>query len=183
MLSDGDKKELLRIARRSIEEHFKGQKFRLEKMSVALAEDRGAFVTLKKRGQLRGCIGYVNPIKPLGEAVANLAVDAAIHDPRFPSLERSELDEVDIEISAMTPLEKITDASVVEVGKHGLYMKRGPYAGLLLPQVATEWGWGRERFLEQTCYKAGLGSGAWKDKETEIYIFSAEVFGEKDDEA
>ena len=88
--------------------------------------------------------------------------------------------EIDIEISAMTLLERIKDVSEIEVGKHGLYMKRGMQSGLLLPQVATEWGWDRDKFIEHTCLKAGIASDAWKDEETEIYIFSAEVFGEKD---
>ena len=181
MLSDNEKQELLQIARKSLEEHFQGRRFMPKDMPEALGKDRGAFVSLKERGQLRGCIGYVKPIKPLGQAVADLAVDAAIHDPRFVPVERSELQDIHIEISAMTPLEKISDVNVIEVGKHGLYMKGGGYSGLLLPQVATEWGWDREKFLEQTCNKAGLNPDAWKDKGTEIYIFSAEVFGEKDD--
>ncbi len=180
MLSDDEKKQLVQIARKSLEEHFEGRRFRPENTSERLREDRGAFVTLKKRGQLRGCIGYVRPIKPLGEAVADLAIDAAVHDPRFPPLERSELKEVDIEISAMTPLKRIKDVSEIEVGKHGLYMKKGMQSGLLLPQVATEWGWDRDKFIEHTCLKAGIASDAWKDEDTEIYIFSAEVFGEKD---
>ena len=180
MLSDDEKKQLVQIARKSLEDYFEGRRFRPENMPEKLNEDRGAFVTLRKHGQLRGCIGYVQPIKPLVEAVANLAIDAAVHDPRFASLESSELKEVDIEISAMTPLKKIKDVSEVEVGKHGLYMKRGMQSGLLLPQVATEWGWDRDKFLEHTCLKAGIAADAWKDEETEIFIFSAEVFGEKD---
>jgi len=182
MLSKSDRHELLKIARASLVEYFRGEKHRPVDLSKALQQERGAFVTLRKRGSLRGCIGYIQAIKPLAEAVADLAVDAAIHDPRFPSMQPDELEEVDIEISAMTPLEKIDDVEVIEVGKHGLYMKRGGYSGLLLPQVATEWGWDREKFLEQTCRKTGLSGDAWKDDDTEIYIFSAEVFGEGDDQ-
>ena len=180
MLSEDEKKRLLEIARKSLESHFEGVRYVPEGLSGALAEPRGAFVTLKKHGQLRGCIGYVQGVKPIGEAVAQLAVDSAIHDPRFSPLQKKELAELDIEISAMTPLEMIEDASAVEVGKHGLYIRRGGRSGLLLPQVATEWGWDREKFLEHTCNKALLPPNAWKEDETEIYIFSAEVFGERE---
>jgi len=117
---------------------------------------------------------------PLDQAVAELAVKAAIEDPRFPSMEKEELDEIDIEISVLTPLERIDDPEKVIIGQHGLYLKSGFASGLLLPQVATQYGWDRETFLEQTCWKAGLPSNAWKEADTEIYTFSAEIFGEKD---
>ena len=178
ILSKSDRCELLKIARASLVEYFGGEKYRHVNLSEALQQERGAFVTLRKQGSLRGCIGYIQALKPLAEAVADLAVDAAIHDPRFPSMQAEELEEADIEISAMTPIEKIDDVEVIEVGKHGLFLKRGGYSGLLLPQVATEWGWDRKKFLEQTCNKAGISKDAWKDDDTEIYIFSAEVFGE-----
>lgn len=178
MLTENERKLLLEIARKSLKEHFEGRKFVPGDLPESLQKERGAFVTLKKEGRLRGCIGYVRAIKPLAQAVADLAVDSAVHDPRFPPLASSEIGDVDIQISAMTALEKIEDVNVIEVGKHGLYMKSGGYAGLLLPQVATEWGWDRDKFLAQTCLKAGLGPDAWKKAETEIYIFSAEVFGE-----
>jgi AmmeMemoRadiSam system protein A len=146
--------------------------------SATLKEKRGAFVTLKKRGHLRGCIGYIKAVKPLWETVQEMAVAAAFHDPRFPSLKPEELKDLSFEISVLSPLKRISDISEVEVGKNGLYIVRGCNSGLLLPQVAAEYNWDRETFLMETCYKAGLPPNAWKDEETEIYIFSADYFGD-----
>lgn len=148
--------------------------------SATLQEKRGAFVTLKKRGHLRGCIGYIKAVKPLWETVQEMAVAAAFHDPRFPSLKPEELKDLSLEISVLSPLQRIKKINEIEVGKHGLYIVRGYNSGLLLPQVAVEYGWDRETFLRETCYKAGLSSEDWMDKETEIYIFSAEYFGAAD---
>jgi AmmeMemoRadiSam system protein A len=105
-----------------------------------------------------------------------MAEAAAFDDPRFPPVTKEELKDLSIEISVLTPFKQITDVSEIEVGKHGIYMERGFYSGLLLPQVATEYGWDRETFLEQTCRKAGLPPDAWKEKNTKIYIFSADIF-------
>src|SRR5664280_1115688 len=138
--------------------------------SETLKEKRGAFVTLKKRGHLRGCIGYIKAVKPLWEAVQEMAVAAAFHDPRFPSLKSDEIRDLSYEISVLSPLKRIKDINEIEVGKHGLYIVRGYNSGLLLPQVALEYEWDRESFLKETCYKAGLPPQAWMDKETEIYI-------------
>ena len=179
MLNDEEKRILLKIARKSLEDYFSGRDSGNIEVPQSLKEKYGAFVTLKKKGQLRGCIGFISAIKPLNVAIRELALEAAFHDPRFNSLDARELEEVDIEISVLTPFERVKDANEIIVGKHGLYIKKGFHSGLLLPQVATEWGWDREKFLEQTCYKAGLNKEAWKDKDTEIYSFSAEVFGEK----
>jgi AmmeMemoRadiSam system protein A len=137
-------------------------------------------VTLTKRGDLRGCIGYVRAVKPLRETVAEMAVQAALHDPRFPPVSASELSGIDIEISVLSPLEEVTDVSQIEVGKHGLVIQEGARSGLLLPQVATEYGWDRETFLDHTCLKAGLPAGSWKRKGVVLLKFTAEVFGEKD---
>ena len=139
-------------------------------------EKRGAFVTIEKHGQLRGCIGYILPMYPLYETVIEVAQSAALKDPRFDPVQPKELPDLEIEISVLTVPEKITDPSIIEVGKHGIIMKRGFYQGLLLPQVATDYSWDRETFLEHTCLKAGLPRDAWKDKNTEISIFSAQVF-------
>jgi len=172
---------LLKIARTSIESHLKKQKPpSLEITDQNLLQKRGAFVTLHKRGQLRGCIGYVLPYKPLHQTVAEMAVAAATEDPRFPIVTLNEMDEIDIEISALSTLKKIESIEELEVGKHGLYMKQGAFSGLLLPQVATDYGWNRKEFLEHTCRKAGLPKNAWKDPKTEISIFSAQVFGEEE---
>jgi AmmeMemoRadiSam system protein A len=108
-----------------------------------------------------------------------MAVSAATEDPRFPTLEPAELGKVAIEISVLTPFEKISDPEVIEVGRHGLYMEKGMNRGLLLPQVATEYGWDRYHFLDQTCLKAGLPAGAWKEG-ADIYTFSAQIFNEEE---
>lgn len=174
----GEEKEILhQIARTVIENKAKGKpvpEFKID--SPVLKENWGAFVSLHKRGQLRGCIGYIEGRGPLHRTIEEMAEAAAFRDPRFSPVTERELSELDIEISVLTPLKKITDINEIEVGKHGIYIKRGWYSGLLLPQVATEYGWDRKTFLEHTCQKAGLPSSAWKEKETEIYIFSADVF-------
>ncbi len=144
--------------------------------SPLLKEHRGAFVTITKRGQLRGCIGYIEGRGPLYKTVEEMAEAAALRDPRFNPVVERELPELEIEISVLTPLKKITDVSEIEVGKHGIYIKKGWMAGLLLPQVATDYGWDRQTFLKHTCEKAGLSPDEWRDKETEIFIFSADVF-------
>jgi hypothetical protein len=144
--------------------------------SEKLKELRGAFVTINKSGSLRGCIGHIKGTKPLYKTVEEMAEAAAFDDPRFPPVTKDELKDLSIEISVLTPFKQITDVNEIEVGKHGIYMERGFYSGLLLPQVATEYGWDRETFLEQTCRKAGLPPDAWKDKDTKIYIFSADIF-------
>jgi AmmeMemoRadiSam system protein A len=180
-LTDQDKKALLDIAKRAI--IAKAGSRELPKLTMELPilkEKRGAFVTLKKRGHLRGCIGYIKAVKPLGETVQEMAVAAAFHDPRFPSVKGDEIRDLSFEISVLSPLQKMKTIDDIEVGKHGLYMVRGYNSGLLLPQVATEYGWDRETFLKETCYKAGLPPQSWKDKETDIYIFSADYFSDKE---
>lgn len=180
-LSQSDKEILLNIARKTIEARVKGQKppeFKVD--SEILKENRGAFVTLEKNGQLRGCIGYIQAIKPLYITIEEMAEQAALHDPRFAPVSEEELNDLGIEISVLTPLKKISDISQIEVGRDGIYIRKGFNSGLLLPQVATEYGWDRGTFLEQTCYKAGLPPNAWKEKTCEIYIFSADIFGEKE---
>jgi AmmeMemoRadiSam system protein A len=180
-LNDAEKKFLLKLARETILNHFyKKNPARREYFSENLKEPCGVFVTLEKNKDLRGCIGYVEGYKPLQDAVRDNALSAAFRDPRFPSLEERELDEVEIEISVLTPLEKVDDIEDIEVGRDGLLVKKGYYQGLLLPQVATDWGWNRIQFLEQTCRKAGLPPNAWMDEETEIEKFSALVFSESD---
>jgi AmmeMemoRadiSam system protein A len=145
----------------------------------ALLEERGAFVTLKREGQLRGCLGYVEGIMPLIEAVAENAGAAALRDPRFPEVRPEELPQIKLEVSALTPLVLVENTDDIEVGSHGLMVCLGPNRGLLLPQVPEEYGWEREEFLSQTCRKAGLPAGAWKGPTTDIYSFEAEVFGEE----
>ncbi len=176
-LTEEEKKFLHHIAKTVIERRLKGQEIpRFDSPTETLKEPRGAFVTLNKHGGLRGCIGYIRGYKPLYEAVAEMAEAAAFRDPRFMPLTQDELKDIEIEISVLTPLEKIADIGLIEVGRHGLYVERGPFSGLLLPQVATEFGWDRITFLEETCRKAGLPKDAWKEQDTVIYIFSADIF-------
>lgn len=146
--------------------------------SAFLLETRGAFVTLKIDGALRGCIGHVIGVAPLWRAVRDNAAAAAFDDPRFPPLTADELEHAHIEISVLTPLCR-SSAEEVVVGRHGVLIERGAARGLLLPQVATEYGWDRETFLDHTCRKAGLEPGSWRRPETTISTFSAEVFAEK----
>jgi AmmeMemoRadiSam system protein A len=180
-LTAKEKDTLLDIAKKAIEAKVNNKDIpKLTVDSETLQEKRGAFVTLKKCGQLRGCIGYITPVKALGETVQEMAIAAAFHDPRFPSLTTDEVQDLTFEISVLSPLKRIKDINEIEVGKHGLYIVRGYTSGLLLPQVAIEYQWDRETFLKETCYKAGLPMQAWMDKETEIYIFSADYFGDTD---
>ena len=176
-LSDKDKKVLKDIAKKTIECKVKGKPlpdFKID--SEILKEKRGAFVTINKEGHLRGCIGYIYAMKPLYITIQEMAEAAALNDPRFPPVSEDELDKLEIEISVLTPLKKIKDINQIQIGKDGLYMKRGYYSGLLLPQVAVEYKWDVNTFLEETCHKAGMRGDCWKDKDTEIYIFSADIF-------
>jgi AmmeMemoRadiSam system protein B/AmmeMemoRadiSam system protein A len=176
-LSEEDKKTLHHIAKTVIENMARGKpipEFKVE--APILKENRGAFVTVNKKGQLRGCIGYIEGRGPVHKTIEEMAEAAAFRDPRFNPVTEKELPDLEIEISVLTPLKRVTDIHEIEVGKHGIYIKKGWYSGLLLPQVATEYGWDCNTFLEHTCQKAGLPTNAWKDKSTEIYIFSADIF-------
>lgn len=147
-----------------------------EEIPAICREKRGAFVTIEKNGQLRGCIGYILPMYPLYKTVIDVAQSAALRDPRFDPVTPQELPDLSVEVSVLTVPQKIKDVNIIQVGKHGLIIKQGYYQGLLLPQVATEYGWDRDTFLEHTCLKAGLPRDAWQDQRTEIQIFSAQVF-------
>ena len=176
-LNEEEKKTLHHIAKTVIENKARGKAVPEFKIgSPILKENRGAFVTIQKKGQLRGCIGYIEGHGPLHKTIEEMAEAAAFRDPRFSPVKEKELPELDIEISVLTPLKRIKDVNEIQVGKHGIYIVRGMWAGLLLPQVATEYGWDRLAFLEHTCQKAGLPPNAWKEKDIEIYIFSADIF-------
>lgn len=178
-LSQEDKSLLLKIARETIESYVRTKKIpAFDVVSPILMEKRGVFVCVKERGELRGCIGIFTSDKSLYQAVADMAVSAATHDPRFQPLSASELSQISIEISCLKPMKKIKDISEIEVGKHGLYIVKGYCRGVLLPQVATEYCWDRTQFLEHTSLKACLPSDGWKDG-ADVYIFEAEVFGEE----
>ncbi|MEE9225401.1 MAG: AmmeMemoRadiSam system protein A [Bacteroidota bacterium] len=179
--TDEDKRTLLHAARMSIEHAVKGQDLpQLGTISDVLKQPSGAFVTLNKRGELRGCIGYTEAHKPLVETVSEVAVKAALEDPRFVPVAEEELDDVVVEISVLSPLWRISRIEEIEVGRHGLVVERGYCRGLLLPQVAEEYQWDRDAFLKFTARKAGLPADAWKDPETSIYLFTAEIFREED---
>lgn len=176
-LSRMEKEFLLRLASDSIRCRLEGSPLpKQETVSESVKQKRGAFVTLHKHGRLRGCIGYIQGIRPLYQAVIDMAEAAAFDDPRFPPVTPEELPELNLEISVLSPLKEVKKLAEIEIGKHGLYLTLGAFSGLLLPQVATENGWDRETFLEQTCLKAGLPPEAYKDKEAKLYLFSAEVF-------
>lgn len=177
ILTDVGKRSLIDIARTAIKCKLTGRDIpELHIELEVLKQKSGAFVTLKKHGLLRGCIGYIEAREPLYKTVAEMAVAAAFNDPRFPPLKPDELAHIKLEISVLSPLKEIKDIKEIELGVHGLYITKGYYSGLLLPQVATEYKWDSLTFLEETCYKAGLRPDAWKDKDTRIYIFSADVF-------
>ncbi len=176
-LTDQDKETLRHIAKSVIENKARGNpmpEFTVD--SPTLKEKRGAFVTITRGGQLRGCIGYIKAYKPLYQTVEEMAAQAAFHDPRFNPVTERELPDLEIEISVLTPLKRVRDVGEIQVGRHGILIEKGFYSGLLLPQVATEYGWNRKTFLEHTCLKAGLPMDAWKDKDTNISIFSADIF-------
>ena len=178
-LTEAEKDKLLEIARSVIESRLSGKKvpeFQVE--STTLKEKRGAFVTLRKHGQLRGCIGIIDAKKPLHKITEKMASAAAFDDSRFSPVSREELKDLSIEISVLTPLKEVEDINEIEVGVHGIYIVKDFYSGILLPQVATQHKWDRLTFLKETCHKAGLPSDAWSDKDTRIYIFSADIFGE-----
>ncbi|MEW5724628.1 MAG: AmmeMemoRadiSam system protein A [Thermodesulfobacteriota bacterium] len=183
-LTDEERKALLELARTAIAKKLKRETEPPETPETeALASRSGAFVSLHKKGALRGCIGRFTAEGPLTQTVAEMARAAAFEDPRFPPLRPEELAEVDVEISVLTPMRQVAAPDEIEVGRHGIYIVQGYNRGVLLPQVATEHGWDRQTFLEHTCLKAGLGPGCWKDPKTEIFVFSAEVFGEKEPKA
>ena len=181
MLNNGQRRKLLEIARKSIEAYLKtGKKIELTETDPLLLKEMGAFVTLREHGELRGCIGNLMENKPLYLTIRDMAVEAATADPRFSPVQLTELENIDIEISVLSPLERIDSADKIQLGVHGVLVKRGFNSGVFLPQVATETGWTKEEFLSNLCaHKAGLAPEAWKDKSTELYIFSAEVFSEK----
>ncbi|MEW6670601.1 MAG: AmmeMemoRadiSam system protein B [Thermodesulfobacteriota bacterium] len=176
-LTSKEKNLLHQIARQSVEAVSNGlNNVTLPQLPPRLQEPAGAFVTLRKHKQLRGCIGHISGIYPLAETVARMAQAAAREDPRFPPVRKEELPELEFEISVLSPLQSVSDIDSIQVGVHGIYMKQGARSGLLLPQVPGEYGWDRITFLEQTCRKANLDKDAWKDPQTHIFIFSAEVF-------
>jgi len=176
-LNDRQQQILLAVVKESIQSKLSEEelpKYNFE--DGIFQEKRGAFVTLHKHGQLRGCIGYIVGIAPLLETIQRMAIASAFEDPRFPPLEKEEFKYLNIEISVLTPLKKVEDISEIKIGRDGLLIRKGFYQGLLLPQVAEEEGWDVETFLKHTCLKASLYPDAWKEKGTTIEKFSAQIF-------
>jgi AmmeMemoRadiSam system protein A len=180
MTTDADRKMLLQLARDAITALVTGAAAPEAELAGAASRLAGVFVSLHKHGDLRGCIGHVEPDQPLARAVARYAVAAASADPRFPAITAAELADLDIELSILGPLEPVSSADDIEIGRHGLLVEMGWRRGLLLPQVATEWKWDRDAFIAQTCHKAGLPLDAWQ-KGAKVWRFEAEVFGEVPD--
>ncbi len=177
-LSSDNRRALLDLARRAIAEAVRHDRLLdFPPPQGALADPGAAFVTLHRKGRLRGCIGQVEAESPLAETVVRCAICAAREDPRFPPVESEELDTLEIEISVLSPLKAVFPDDI-QIGKHGLLIAKGARRGLLLPQVAIEQGFTRERFLEATCEKAGLDRDAWKEPGAYILGFTAEVFSE-----
>lgn len=177
-LNSEEKGELLKIARTAVTYCLDDKQTEITSDLEGLQEKMGIFVTLHKNGALRGCIGVFTSDKPLYETAAEMALCAAFRDPRFPPLEAGEIEDVDFEISVLSPLREIEDIREIEIGRHGVYITKGLNRGVLLPQVAKEYGWDVDTFLEHTCLKAGLPADAWKEG-AKIEIFSAQIFGEK----
>ena len=179
-LNAAQEKELLRIARQTVESYVKsGQAPDIRVSDPILKEDRGVFVTLKKQGELRGCIGTILPKEPLYLAVRNMAVESATQDPRFSPVRPYELDHLKVEISVLSLPQRIQNSDQIEMGRDGVIVKKDGHSGVFLPKVATETGWAKEEFLNELCsQKAGLPSDCWKDPATELYTFTAQEFGE-----
>ena len=178
LLTKEEQKDLLKMARETIVDFVSTGKVPVfEAASPGLNLHSGCFVTVKQHGNLRGCIGNFVSDQPLYLLVQEMAVSAATRDPRFYPMKSADLADFSLDISVLSPLEKAASVEEIEVGVHGIYIVKGSYRGVLLPQVATEYGWDRDQFLQHTCTKAGLPQDAWQG-ECDIYIFSAQVFGE-----
>lgn len=179
-LTEAERHELLRLARAAIGAALGlNPEPVLELSTPTLLAVGGVFVTLEIHGSLRGCVGTATPRDPLYAGVLAMAKAAALEDPRFPALSKDEFEQVTIEISYLTPT-RIVPPDQVRPGRDGILLSRGAARGLLLPQVAIRYGWDRQRFLEETCRKAGLPRDAWMDPRTEIRVFEAEVFREEE---
>jgi AmmeMemoRadiSam system protein A len=179
-LSPEARADLLALARGTLDAHFRGSPpARLASdRAETFGEPRGLFVSLHKGGELRGCIGTLAPTGDVTRVVSEFALRAAFEDPRFAPLAEEELPDCRIEISVLTAPEPVASPEQIEIGRHGLILELGPRRGLLLPQVATEWGFDAERFLDEVSRKAGLPPGAWRRPEAKLWTFQAEVFSE-----
>jgi len=185
MLSLEEGKAAVKLARDSLTAYLQSHKRTgPEGLAPVFDQNRGVFVTLHEDGELRGCIGYPQPVMPLGRAIVDSSINAGTKDPRFMPVTAEELKRIEIEVTVLTPPQVIAAdrkklPEEVQIGKHGLIVSRGMFSGLLLPQVATEWNFDPEDFLCQTCLKAGLPVDSWLDPETEVQCFEAQIFSEE----
>jgi uncharacterized protein (TIGR00296 family) len=185
MISEEEGKRLLQLAREAVESVLKHSDLDVDSYCEQhFGENQGCFVTLHKDGELRGCIGFPEPIMPLYKAIVQAAQAAALQDPRFPPVDAEEFEKLDFEVSVLTKpqLVKVKNSqeylNKVNIGSDGLIIRGSGGSGLLLPQVATEYGWTAKEFLQHTCLKAGLSQDDWKDLRNEIYSFQAQIFKE-----
>jgi AmmeMemoRadiSam system protein A len=178
VIDAGDQQRLLSLARRALEARVRREPAPAPDRGGTLESRCGAFVTIHCHGDLRGCLGRLDADEPLGHAVAQLAASVSDSDPRFAPVRPGELEAIDIEISVLTPEREVRSIAEVEVGRHGLIVEQGGRRGLLLPQVASEYGWDAETFVSHTCLKAGLPSDAWRHG-ARVLVFEAQVFGER----
>ncbi|MDE3056911.1 MAG: AmmeMemoRadiSam system protein A [Bacteroidota bacterium] len=185
MFTPEERKELIRVAREAVKARTHGKpEEAIEEITAAgsatprLLQHGGAFVTLYKSGELRGCLGYIESSHSLKKTVAETAWKVAADDFRFYPVAEDELADIRVEISALSPLQKISDVEEIQIGKHGLLIEAGTYRGLLLPQVAEKYHWDRIQFLEETCVKAGVPRDTWKKPAAHVFIFSAEIIEE-----
>jgi MEMO1 family protein len=173
-LTGEEKKELLALANKAVTDYVtNGKAPEVDMQNMKFKTDGAVFVTIKKNGALRGCIGHVQPVMSLYKSVINNAIAASSGDPRFPPMTKEELKDIDLEISILSPLNPLKDIKDIQIGKHGLVIRKGGHSGLLLPQVAGEQGWDRDAYLKNLCAKAGLPEDAWRD--AELYTFTAEI--------
>jgi len=184
LLTPEEGRRAVKLARMAIEYYLEERKIPQKRLEGVFSEKRGVFTTLTKQGKLRGCIGFPYPVKRLDEAIIESAIAAAVDDPRFEPVRMSEMDEITVEVTILTPPEKINAKAkdlpkFVEIGRHGLIVKMGPFSGLLLPQVAVEYGMNSEEFLCETCMKAGLPPDCWLSG-AEVYRFEGQIFKEKE---
>jgi len=183
VLTEDEGKMAVRLARLSIEESIAGALNPGLFLTLVFDEQRGVFVTLTKQGELRGCIGFPTPVYPLEEAIVKAARAAATEDPRFPIVKPAELNEISIEVTILTLPQPLTcppedRPDNIKIGRHGLIVSGKRRHGLLLPQVATEYGWNDVEFLDHACIKAGLPPGCWQKKDVEILTFEGQIFHE-----
>ncbi len=182
-LSEAEGRAAVDLARRTVEAAVRREPYNRGSLPAVFAERRGVFVTLTRDGQLRGCIGLPYPIAPLADAIVEAGASAALRDPRFPPVQPADLVRIRVEVTVLTMPEPIPGpaerrAERVEVGRHGLIVRGRGTSGLLLPQVATEYGWTSTEFLDQTCHKAGLAGGCWRSPDVEVSLFEGQIFHE-----